>query len=417
MRARWLLACWLLALLGWPGATGLAQEPRVDFLDSYVEYQFGKQVDFHATLASPTSVASARIFFHSAGDPHTSTGSLRLTHQQAGQYALAYTHSLAEYALRAFARVEYRFELTLASGQVVNSPAYEFIYSDNRLDWQTLSEAPFRLHWVEGDVAFAQSVLDAAQEGLLRAQAFLPLTVPDEVEIYAYPNASTLQETLTASHAAWVAGHADPDLNVIVVALPVGPEQGLLTRQRLPHELMHILLYHYSPAGYANLPAWLNEGLASIVELYPNPDYRLLMEDSARQKTLLPMTSLCRTFPRDAVNAVLSYAQSASFVNFLYSQYGSTGLQTLVQAYADGMDCPRGVEFAFGVRLDQLDRRWRTEVLAQNQPLQGLGQLLPWWVVTLAVFLAPFSLLILRRQPRKKAQPAASTPDPQGDVK
>lgn len=391
-RRRLLLSLILLLSAFWRPAA--AQEAS---LDSYVEYTFGEHVTFYAQLRTDALPVSGAIFFHSVNYPHTTVGEVQISPQQDGSYQLRYTHLLKDSALRAFGRVEYRFEIRLANGEVIKSPAYEFFYADNRQPWQILEEAPFRVSWYEGDLAFAQSVLDAAQEGLERARTFLPFGDPSTLDIYVYADPHRLQEALSPASPGWTAGHADPDLGVILVALPASAEQGLLIRQRISHELMHILLYQYTGEGYRNLPIWLNEGLASAAELYPNPDYRLLLEASAQSQTLLPMTSLCQAFPRNVGSALLAYAQSVSFVNFLYGKFGSTGLQALVRAYANGVECQRGPELALDASFAQLEKQWLQQIQANRNTSIRWEELAPWLLVLLAALLAPFSLLLWSR--------------------
>jgi len=154
----------------------------------------------------------------------------------------------------------------------------------------------------------------------------LLLPVPSGLDIYIYADSRTLQSALSPNSESWVAGHAEPDLGVIVVALPPGPDQRLLIQQRIPHELMHVLLYQSTDPGYANLPIWLSEGLASLVELYPNSDYQVLLENAVEKDSLIPMAALCPSFPRQASSALLSYAQAASFTRFLHNSYGTNRL-------------------------------------------------------------------------------------------
>jgi hypothetical protein len=221
------------------------------------------------------------------------------------------------------------------------------------------------------------------------------------VDIYIYPNAAEMKATLDLSGVNWVAGHADPDLGVMAVALPAGPEQRLLMDQRIPHELMHILTYQSMGQTYANLPVWLSEGLASIAELYPNPDYQVLLNNAQKKDSLLAMSSLCQAFPRDASSALLAYAQSASFTRYLYNKFGISGFQALLDRYADGLDCGRAVESALRHSLVQLERQWRQETFAENVSLKALNNLLPWFVLLLAALAAPLSLTLGRLRRRE----------------
>jgi hypothetical protein len=192
----------------------------------------------------------------------------------------------------------------------------------------------------------------------------------------------------------WVGAHTDPDLDVMVVSLPAGPEQRLEMERQIPHELMHLLLFQWLGPGYANLPTWLDEGLASIAELYPNPDYLVLLDNAVDKDELLPMASLCDTFPRDASSAFLAYAQATSFTRFLQQQYGSAGLGKLAEAYADGMTCERGVQVALGSTLKQLELRWRREAFGNAATLRALANLSPWLVVLILVLIVPIWLTI-----------------------
>ena len=153
-----------------------------------------------------------------------------------------------------------------------------------------------------------------------------------------------MQDALPNAEQNWIAGHADPDQGVILVALPPGAERHLEMERQIPHELMHIALNYTDAHAYSNLPAWFNEGLASLAELYPNPEYQALIESAYDSGELFPLASLCQTFPNESQDALLAYAQSASFTKFLYDQYGNPGFNRLIAAFASGMNCERGVE-------------------------------------------------------------------------
>ena len=219
-----------------------------------------------------------------------------------------------------------------------------------------------------------------------------------------------MQTALNPASAAWVAGHANPELGVMVVALPEGPDQVLLIEQRIPHELMHIALYRKTVTGYANLPIWLSEGLASQVELYPNSDYRIMLEFAALNDSLLPMSNLCRSFPREASNALLAYAQADSFTRYLYRTYGTTGLNKLVTNYANGLDCDNGAKAALGKDLSQLERAWLSELTNENLALTTFTNLLPWLIFLLFALGAPLGLALYFWRSNRSQRQAVQNP-------
>lgn len=392
---RWItfLLTALLIAAGLP--TPVLAETQI--LENSTDYTFGETVTFRARLQVDVPVEQASILIRAEGETQTQVRPVEVAPQEAGIYALAYIHDLSAQPLRAFAKINYHYEVALQGGQSFTSPTFTFFYEDNRFAWHTQEDKPFRVHLPTSDIAFGQGVLDVAHEGLKRVQSLFPLPGPQQVEIYVYTSATEMQATLTQSETNWVAGHADPDLGVMVVALPDSPERRLLMEQRIPHELMHIMLYHIIGSSYASLPTWLNEGLASAAELYPNPDYQVLLNNARQKNSLLPIVSLCHTFPRDASNALLAYAQSASFTHYLHGRFGTSGLQQMVDYYANGADCESGVVGALGVSLAELERQWRHDILAENVTLTALNNFLPWLILLLIVLAAPAAIMLLNR--------------------
>jgi hypothetical protein len=389
----------LLLTIGYPLP---AQAEDVQVTDTSVEYTFGEKITFQARIKSTAPIQNVVILFGVEEDTYTESGQAKISPDG----LVTYDYELSNHPIRTFSRVDYRFRVSLEGDGVFTSPFYHFYYEDNRFDWQTLDEKPFRVHWYEGDISKAQSVLDVARTGLQRVQQLLNVPSPSsQIEIYVYANSKDMQQTLEASSQDWVAGHADPNLGVMVVALPSSPEGRLLMEQRIPHELMHIMLYQMVGPAYTNLPTWFNEGLASAAELYPNPDYQILLNNAHEKGSLLSITSLCNAFPRDASSALLAYSQSASFVRYLYHTYGTSGLNDMVTTYANGLDCERGAVASTGKTLEQLERQWRQEVFSENANMTGLTNLFPWLVISLAVLLGPLGLIFFKMSKEPANQP------------
>ncbi len=392
-----MLTAWLLAALIYTPASAQAQVTHTQ-----VEYTFGQEIRFAARLDSTSPVTEAAILFDAEGVTHIEPGTVEVGPDN----TLVYTHDLtSSQPFRPFSTVNYRYRISLENGEIFTSPFFSFFYEDNRFLWQTLEEGPFQVHWYAGDVAYAQSLLDVAQAGLDKVQDILTVPAPERrIEIYAYASANEMQSALNNTSANWIAGHADPDLGVIVVTIPTGPDQRLLMEQRIPHELMHVMLAHLTGPAYSNLPIWLNEGIASVSELYPNPDYQVLVNSAYENDRLLPMETLCTTFPRDASSVLLAYAQSASFTRHLLHTYGVNRVNQLVAAYADGRNCESGFEAAIGLSLRQAERRWRQDQFAEDTNIAALTNMLPWIALMVAMVFAPLGAsiaLLAGRSPRR----------------
>ena len=372
--------------------------------------QFGENILFQASLPASQQIKNVQIYFQEKSNPTTTIkpASFHLANDSTSQ--IEYLLDLKNRPLRAFSKIEYHFEVELMSGEVLTSETTELDYIDDRYNWQTKTEAPFQVHWYEGDFVSAQKALDTAQTGLQRIETIIPATETVPVDIYIYSNSTDMQETFQQAGMNWVAGHADPDLGVVVVSLPPGPDQEMLTEQRIPHELMHVMLYRYLKQGYANLPTWLSEGLASFMELMPNPDYQVLLDSAYQKDRLIPIDLLCKNFPREASGALLAYAQSESFVSFINDAYGANGLQALINQYSMGLDCAHGAQNALGISLSRLDRQWREERFGENAIWIAIKKLLPWLALMGAILIAPVIMLIgwLRRRPDQAGQKSSA---------
>lgn len=260
---------------------------------------------------------------------------------------------------------------------------------DDPFNWQTLESGALRIHWYQGDAGFGQAALETAQAGLESIARLVSPNLEPPVDVFIYASANDLQGALVSGNENWVAGHADPALGVVRVAIEPGAEQKITMEQRIPHELMHIMLYRSVGPGYQNVPAWLREGMAILAEIYPNADYDRVLADAVTNNDLIPLKDLCVSFPADAGQAFLAYAESRSFANYLHDTYGSTGLQNLVRSYADGVDCEHGPERAFGVSLSSLESEWRASALGQNAFLSTLQNISPYLVLLCLVLIIP----------------------------
>ena len=377
---------------------------KTEVVETGAVYEFDKQIIFTATLTAEAPLEIALLVFEEVNQAKTNIVEMQATLKETSAdekeyiYDLRYVHPIESYRLRTFSTIKYHIEARLQGNQTYSSLEQRFEYIDNRFTWQVREEAPFRVYWYEGDAAFAQTVLDVAQEGLDVLQDLLraPATTTP-IKIYIYPDTHVMQEALYAA-GTWVAGHADPDLGVIVVALPPGVEQRLMIERRIPHEIAHIVLFQSVRQGYRNLPTWLSEGIASLAELYPNPDYQIVIQDALDRNSLLPMSVLCQSFPRDVSSTLLSYAQSASFVTYLRDTYGVSGIQNLADQYANGLDCERGAKVALGATLTQLDRQWQREALDENVTLDVFLNILPWLVTMAALLAVPLAMIFWRRK-------------------
>lgn len=388
MRKFWLIAWWCIIGIFLSAARPIMQ--GVEFTNVSQFFDFGQQIVFQVTIKSPQPMEEVVLFFQPLGE---STQIFQLDPGDQGE--IVYKLDATSNPVRAFTRVEYWYRVK-TGGQNIDSPHFSFDYSDNRFPWENLKDDQFEVFWYTGDLDFGQSILNTARLALDSAQNIIPANLPKPLKIYVYSDSTDLQDALQLAGQTWVAGHASPDLGVVLLSISVGPDQRIEMERQLPHELTHILQYQLLGDKYNRLPIWLAEGSASIAELYPNPDYQRVIDRSAAEGVLLPMRLLCNSFPQEASGAFLAYAQSTSFSRFFLQSYGTSKLNDLMLKYADGFDCAQGMSAAVGLSLDQVETRWQQEYLGINPTGRIFRNLGPYMAIA-AVFLIPLVLFIFRR--------------------
>ena len=365
-------------------------------LDMSAESRFGEQITFTARLKTPLQIQSAVILIYDMAQAVTRAEPVQFDEQGVSVFRFDTRQNL----LRPFTTVIWKYELTLTDGSKTQSQTMSIVYDDNRFGWHFLQSDNFRVHWYNGDTDFGQTALNAAEAGLQKITEFFPSSSNSPIDIYIYDNESDLRGALYGTGEAWVAGHADSAASILTVTIEAGEGQGILMEQRIPHELMHILLHRQVGAGYRNIPVWLREGISVLAEVYPNPEYDRVLMDAAVRNALIPMRNLCASFSPQIDSAFLAYAQSRSFTNYLRGQYGADGLMALVNAYANGVDCDRGPERSFGVPFAKLETDWRASLLEQSPFMAMLENLAPYLILLCLVLLFP--LIGILGSPRKK---------------
>ncbi|MBI5943809.1 MAG: hypothetical protein HY864_05530 [Chloroflexi bacterium] len=374
------------------GQEGIAVE------DAAVEVAFGQTITFSAKVKSPIPIKQVSLLFRGVNEETTRVETL----QAAEDGSVSFTYDASQNLIPPFSWIVFWFQATLADDQTYTSAPITFPYNDDRFPWREISQANVTVHWYAGDDAFGAAAMDAAGSGMLAINEFVPVSLSDPIDVYLYSNVNDLQSTLLLGGEDWTVGHASPKIGVVLAAIAPGEKQSIEMETTIPHELSHVMMYRSLGGKYNYQPVWLTEGIASMMELYPNPDYAHALEIASANDSLISFDQLCASFPADAGNAFLAYAQSQSFVTYIRETYGTSGLTRLTEAYGDGFTCELGATNALGTPLSQLDARWRESVLGQNRAGAALRNLSPFILLMLLVLVVPlWGAIDMLRQRRK----------------
>jgi len=388
------LACSLLLLL--PGIAVAQQKPLLSH-----SYTYGQSALFRMNVAGLSEGTTAELFLR-VNDSYTESETTSLNKGSA-----VVSRNLKTAPLPPFASITYWWTYETPEGKVTETPRQSFQYSDDRFTWRKATADPVRIHWITGERAGMEQALDIAQVALGTIHAALQTPQIEIVDIFVYPSQTDLASAMQLGGHRWAGGVAYPELRVILIAAPPNSDGLLAMQQAIPHELTHMVLFNFlGSQGYAFLPTWLNEGLATYFETRPDPEYAQALQRAQDENDLIPLTELCAPFHEDPVRAQLAYAQSGSLVHFLRQEYGWTAIRELLSAYADGQACSTGAEAAIRQDVTQREREWRLwieqdgkDLAEQTSPIRArltlfLRDTVP-WLMLLTALLVPALLAIV----------------------
>ena len=390
----------LLIVITWVAlAIGSARADGITVSSIDASYTFARSMIFSLSASSDSPVTQATLFFQSGGAPPLSQPADSFV--PANQVNLAATVNLVETKLPAFSTISYWWEVADQSSKTIRTETRTLAYIDNRFNWQEITSGPVRVHWYRGDSGFSTAAASVANEALPRIQQQSGVEPPSPIDIYIYASVDDLRSAVELGGRPWLGGQARPEFGVVMVAIPPGDGALIQMRREIPHELTHLMVFIATTPDYQAVPAWLDEGLATLNEGEPNPTQAVALQDAFAANRLIPIDALCGPFSTDASAALLAYAESQGVVQQIVDDYGSAGLQALLAAYRDGATCAGGVERGLSATLAGIELKWRSRLGPAGSAeavAKGSG---PWLLLWIAIGL-PLLGLIAWRRPAKR---------------
>ncbi len=390
---------WLLLWLALPASLA-AWQAEPTFLKSDAEYNFGQMMRFSLEATSPSPVRRVTLYIQTPDLPYRLTADFEAGLQES--IALSRNVDLTQLRLAPFTTVTFWWELETDDGEIFRSGSQTLEYVDNQFSWQRLDQDGIQIHWSgEGDTV-GREARAAVLDSLSTIESVIPVSRPDPLKIYIYPSADDLRSGLRLSGRDWVGAHAHPELGVILVAADGASTASSELARSIAHELAHLYVYEATGEGHDSVPLWLDEGIASMVEgAAGNPNYATRLAEAVSSGETFDLADLCYTLPAGADDALLAYAQSTAFVNFLQREYGDQALPRIIAAIADGADCQAAPLRVLGKSLAELNEEWleqeKPKSLLERTWLNGRA----WIVIIGAGFLLAGLLAIVPRKEKR----------------
>jgi len=161
------------------------------------------------------------------------------------------------------------------------------------------------------------------------------------------------------SGGQFIVAFAVPQRNLIVVDYSKMNTHPFTLGITLKHELSHLLLHHH--ISDENLPKWLDEGIAQwvsdgISELIV--EKKSVLDTVVLSERYIPLSALSRRFPQDRISLTLAYEESKSFVEYIISEFGESGLLLLLRQLKNGTDPDTAIRNVFSISSQELESNW-----------------------------------------------------------
>jgi hypothetical protein len=255
-------------------------------------------------------------------------------------------------------RFNYRFRVRDAAEQAALGPEATAVVSDDRFAWRTVNGPLIRLHWYEGDEAFAQRALEIGERAVANAAELLGVSESDPIDFFIYDSPQALAPVLGPGSRENVGGQAHAEIRTMFGLIEPNEINSDWVDTLVAHELTHLVFDTATGNPYHAPPRWLNEGIAVYLSEGYNASWRAVVEAAVGQGAIIPLDGLGGLFPTTADRFRLAYGESVSAVDFFIRTYDEQTLWSLVRSYADGVSDDDAFRAATGADMGSFNEAW-----------------------------------------------------------
>lgn len=351
----------LLAALSFSTSTVIrADEGNIQVVDAKAESQFPDGIRFSVTASSVDEIDDIRVFFSKVDqkglsayrsvdfEPGTNVfGESLLPSGSGGDYFPPGT------------MIEYSFEVRDKAGGVVRTESQEFVYQDNRFEWETVVEDLITVYYYGEYVRErAETVLDAAKQNLEKMLPVLGIAPTEPLRIVSYNNYRHMAPALpfrsqAVSEGLQTQGMAFSAERVLLVHGFDPTVTGTVS-----HEFTHLLVGEAAGPASSQVPSWLNEGLAEYGNIDPTDDYDAALRYGVFTRRIKPLWYQ-GAFGGTPEDIIIAYGQARSVVAYMINTYGEERMASLFPVLRRTLDIDAALLEVYGMDQFGLDSAWR----------------------------------------------------------
>lgn len=401
----------------------------VELLSSEVTSKFQEGIRFSAEVRSSAEIEEIAVRFRIGQREVGAYEYLEPEEQGGGESVRASVFYRTNTSARYIAPgsiITYSFEATDVDGNRLETEESEYIYHDDRYEWEEITNGIVTVSY-HGPVSFrAKEILEATVQTLENMGPLLGAGVDEPIRITMYNNWPEMRPALppdseTTRRELITEGQAHSPEGVLLVLGGAPRASGVAS-----HEVTHILVHRAGEGSLGRVPSWLNEGLAEFGNIQPGESYDRALYFAIQRDDLLPITGM-NGQPGTPEDVIIFYGQARSIVRFMVEEYGAEKMRELMATIKSGKSYRSAIPEVYGITPLELENQWRDSLGVQHRHLPDPKSALPTPLPTAALGL--LSIDALRQQgsgatavpaaaatvaPEPTATPeAAATPPPE----
>ncbi len=251
---------------------------------------------------------------------------------------------------------EWRWEFVYESGEKFETEPQIWRYEDPRFEWQSLKEGDLEVAWYD-DRGVAQTMLEEGLEALADMSPFLGLEELIPIKVYVWASTEDARQVERIQSERFEESVITGGTRVLADLVHIYQPSRWVVR----HELTHVLTKLAGEGPYGDLPAWLDEGMATISEGDWLDRRGGALQFAINNDSVLSLRSM--ESPSNIPGFVdIFYGQSAAIVLFLLQEYGVEKMNELFDTFKQGSSVEDALQGVYGLSRDELDNAWRASV-------------------------------------------------------
>ena len=252
------------------------------------------------------------------------------------------------------ARIEWWWALTMDDGETTETPRREYSYEDPRYDWEVIADDVLELYYYENERA-AEALHQVGRDGIAHMSEVLGTELDFPARVYLWSNSEDAIGVERVESSRFEQLIFTGGTRVLADLVHVFSPQPWI----VVHELTHVVTKQ-AGEGIADLPAWLDEGVAT----YSEGDWRarrgLALQRALEEDRILSVRSIGSNTNTPG-DVDLFYGQSADIVEALLDEFGHERFADLFAVFKRGSTVDAALMEVYGFDREGLDAFYRTQ--------------------------------------------------------